>query len=312
MRIRHIIAFKKKADFINGANGNLNLLSHVLPFAFAPGTGYFPYYYYRTSSDIELTQAMPYFILNSRDRLVLINRDFSKAALICDSDIIALYKESFSAMLEQSKPLIKRPKATTGFLEYIKETVGDQDAPAHWIEPAPCIIPLVTYDMLDQHLKRELPDREAFVALLYDHCGHFRDNPFLVVDICTTEGLRNFINTGYIYGFPQKFINPANRETIKELLVALKERIDQGKVKILFTNPSKITVPAGIHLSINRKTGVDFIMYENADMDGRAICLSEDSINEAFMDFSESMEESGLVYSESDSIATLDSIISEL
>jgi hypothetical protein len=79
-----------------------------------------------------------------------------------------------------------------------------------------------------------------------------------------------------------------------------------------FTNPSKITVPIKTLLSINRKTGINFIMHNAVGSDFRAICLSEDSINEAFADFVESIEDSGLVYNESDSLAALNSIIGEL
>jgi hypothetical protein len=65
-------------------------------------------------------------------------------------------------------------------------------------------------------------------------------------------------------------------------------------------------------MEINRKTGIHFITHDRDTANFRAIILSEDSINEAFSDFVESVEDSGLVYNESDSLKTLNSIIDEL
>jgi hypothetical protein len=73
-----------------------------------------------------------------------------------------------------------------------------------------------------------------------------------------------------------------------------------------------MTVPSKTLLSINRKTGINFIMHDTAGSDFRAICLSEDSVNEAFADFAENIEDSCLVYNERDSLAMLESIRNEL
>jgi hypothetical protein len=107
-------------------------------------------------------------------------------------------------------------------------------------------------------------------------------------------------------------MKPIDRDTMRELLDTLINRITDNKVKVLFTDPSKITVPSKMLLSINKKTGVNFIMHDNTGSDFRAICLSEDSVNEAFADFVESIEDSGLVYNERDSLATLESIRNDL
>ena len=314
MQIRHIMAFAKKTDFINHTNRNLSLLSHVLPFAFAPGTGYFPYYYYRTSHDVEMTQAMPYFILTSRGKLVLINRDFSKAAFICDADIVALHKESFDTMLEQANPLIEQLNSAVDFFVYYKEIVSVPDLPVYWIEPEPCISLVITDELIDEYLKQDIPDRDGILNLICKHCDYYRNNQFHIINICTTDGLYRIINTGYLYNIHSELMNPLSRETTKQLLNILKTKSEKEKenVNVIFTNPSKITVPGKTCLSISRKAGVNFIMNSKALTSGRAICILEDSIDEAFWDFAESLEESGITCSASDSLGMLSSIIDEL
>ena len=313
LRIRHIIAFSKKANFTDNHNGNVGLLSNVLPFAFAPGAGYYPYYFYSSSLDIELTHIMPYFMLTSSGKLVLISKDFDKAALVCDSDIVALYRERFSDALEQARPLMKRLSSITEVLGHcIDSDIDDIDTPSHWIEPEPCIGPLVTDKEIDIRIKQDIPQRDELLQLICAHYGFLRKNQLSNINVCTTDGLYRMLDSGFIYNAPTEIMNPFIRDDIKALLVRLRDRIHNDKVKVLFTNPSKIKVPSKTLLQINRKTGINFIMFDRAASDFRAVCLSEDSIDEAFADFIENIEGSELVYNEKDSLAVLNSVINEL
>ena len=314
LQIRHIVAFTKQTDFLNNSNRNLSLLSHVLPFAFAPGTAYFPYYYYGVSYSSELTQAMPYFILTSQDRLVLVNKDFNKAVYISDTDIVALYRESFNVMLEQSKPLIKRLNSTFDFIIHINEIGSPDDTQFYWIEPEPCISLIITDEIISEYLRHDVPDRENMHSLLRSHCEHFRNSHFQIINACTTEGLYRVINSGYVYNIPSELMTPFSRETMKKLLEILinKSKDETGNVKLRFVNPSKISVPKKTFIGISKKTGVNLIMHSKALTAGRAICILEDSIDEAFWDFAESLEDSAITYNADDSLTMLSSIIYEL
>ena len=310
MQIRHIVAFSKKIDFIQKTNRNLDLLSLVLPFAFVPGTGYCPYYFYRASNDAELTQAMPYFVLTPTDKLVLISKEFNKAVLICDGGIVSLYRDSFKAMLEQATPLMRRLNSIFEVLNhYIDTDITDTGEPYHMIEPEPCIGQFATDELWNQHVRQEIENRETLVGLFLKHLGLLRKNQLRTINACTTDGLSRIISTGHTYYAPQELIEPFSRDSLKEILVAMRESIAGGKAKVLFTNPSKIAVPSKTILSINKKMGINIVMHKDNSSDFRAVYFSEDSINEAFVDFVESIEGSGLVYTEADSLTTLDSVI---
>ena len=91
------------------------------------------------------------------------------------------------------------------------------------------------------------------------------------------------------------------------------QRIKDKKVKFLLANPSKITIPKKTLISINGQGGVSFILHKDGDRpDFKAICVNEDSIYEAFTDFVESIEDSGLTYSPDDSLVILSDMISEI
>jgi len=315
-QIRQVVTFTKKVDFIENSNANIKLLTQILPLAFVSGAGYQPHYYYKTTSDVELTQAMPYFIITSPEKLVLINKDFNRAVLICDKAIVAAYTESFEAMLDQSKPLIESFDSAFEILEYCYSIYSrSKDEPFHWIEPEPCVGALITEDFLVETIKQDIPHRDVLLKMAYRHFSFIQENLLQNINVCTANGTSRLIDTGVIYYIPKELVNPMPRHKIKELLVQLQERINNKKVKILFSNPSKITLPHNTLLAVSRLTGVNFIMsISDGNCASKFMCinLSEDSINEAFMDFVESIEDSGLVYSEDESADTLAKIISEI
>jgi len=315
-QVRQIVTLLKKSDFIDNSNVNLRLLSKILPLAFVSGTGYDPHYIYRTTPDIDPAQAMPYFILISSQKLVLINKDFSRAALINDRCIVDMYSESFEIMFEQSRPLINNFDSAFEILEYCFSMYQQSnDEPFHWIEPEPCVGSSFSEDLIDKTLKSDIPNREEFIKLLYRHYSFIRENQQQNINVCTTEGTLRLIDNGMMYYAPKELFNTMPRHTMRDILVKLQERMENNNVKVLFTNPSKIILPGNTLLTISRRTGINFIM----SIDGGSnlsifmcINISEDSINNAFADFVESIEESGLVYSKEESADTLAKIVSEI
>jgi len=313
MHIRHLVAFSKKTDLPSNTNTNVGVLSQVLPLAFAPGTGYHPSYFYKSSRALDLTQAMPYFALTSTGRLVLISGDLSKAVLINDSSLVNLYSESFETMVGMAKPLMKKIDSMAEIMNlYVKITIEGEDEPFHWIEPEPCIGPLITRDMISMCLNDNLPNRNELVEIICQNNKNLRAIKRRNINACTADGIYRMINTGRVYNVPIDIIDSFPREIMKELLDILKQRVSSNEIRFHITNPSKMVLPKKTLTSMGKKTGILFVWHGNGKSeDFRAIHLSEESINEAFIDFAESLSDSGLVYSEDDSLEMLDSIYGE-
>ena len=131
------------------------------------------------------------------------------------------------------------------------------------------------------------------------------------INIGTTEGLIATIKTGRIAGGSPEIANPLSKEDAKELFATLRQLMADGEVKNLFINPSRFTIPQKSIILINGAVGVKFIMDTENAMYNIAH-IQEESISNAFLDFVESIEGSGLVYSTEESLAALDSIIGEI
>jgi len=315
-QIRHIITFAKKIDALDGHNTNIQQIANILPLAFASDTGYQPYYFYRSSPDLELTQTMPYFILTSTDKLILINRKLDRAALMCNKDFVQIYKDSFTQMLEQSKPLISTYENVHEVLAFHANAIHkDDDEPVHVINPEPSVEPVFTKEMLDKLIKRDIPDREELIEMVYKHYGIWRENKNPYIEVCATNGAYDLIHSGYFFFAPHDLFEPIPKDMMADIMSKMQAKINVKKLTLLFTDPSKILLPKKTFIAVSRKSGVIIFTSKgetNCPTDFICICLNEDSITEAVLDFVESIEQSGLVYSAEESAKTLESIIGSM
>lgn len=313
--IRHVITFSKKMDFANDSNANIGLLNNILHLVFVFGTEYHPYYHYRASAVPELTQAMPYFILTSSRKLVLISRDLNKAALICDKDIVDMYSEIFEDMLALSNPLISTYNNIHEVLNYYMSiTHNDKDEPVHVINPEPNIEPILTKEMITNIVKQGIPSKEDLIELIWKNYSLWRENKNPYINICATEGIYNLLNTGRIHYAPNDLLEPIPKDMMVDIMRGLQQKIKNEKVKLLFTDPSKIKLPQKTFIDVTKNGLIIFTSKGEANnpTDFMCIYLHEESINEAFLDFVENIEQSGIVYSLEESIKVLDCIINDM
>jgi plasmid maintenance system antidote protein VapI len=310
LKVRHIIGFTKKADFLTSENKNLRLLSQILPFVYVPGASYQPHYFYQQNGEPELTQAMPYFILTSTKRLVLFNKDFEKAVFISDTDFVSLYINNFESMLKASKPLIMHmiPSMEVLFNVFQANTTGQLSA-FYWIGPDVALKPLLTEEVIQKYMRKDIPNGENLVELTQSHYKLMSANLNRNIYVGTTDGAISAVKAGRIMGGNADIANSIAPEDVKDMLKTLKILLAESKVKSFFANPSKITIPQRTHFAINELSGISFIVTSTDNNAFQLVCFQEESITEAFIDFVESIGDSDLVYSAEETLAALDSII---
>jgi len=314
--IRHVVAFSKKNDFTNDKNNNLEQLIAFLPLVFTSFSGYHPHYFYKTSPGIEITNTMPYFIITSSNKLILINQNFDKAVLVCDIDLVDIYKENFEAILAESSNLLKNFDNMFDLVHfYANIGRSSKNSPFHWIEPEPCIGATMEPALVDSLIKANIAHREQFLGAVNRNFESLKLLSQSNINICTTDGLIRLIDTGMIYYADEAFVQPMSKAQLKKLLQQLRGHLQSGKTKLLFNDPSKMTIATKTLIAASEATGVHFVMgVGEQNHPSRFICLtiSESSITEAFVDFIESIEDSGLVYSTERSLNAFDNIIDSI
>lgn len=308
--IKNIIRLIKNPHASQNSNYNLEILSHVMPFAFSAGNGYQPYYYYENFdvyNDIALF--MPYYIITSK-YLITISADFNTAILYNKESILNTYKENFKIAITKSKPLIAQHFSCNDMLLAYLESNKNSGVISHVIEPQPCFAWYYTDDLIRCHLKQELENRDMLLDLLYDLYGKYRNNKVKPMSIFSIEGLNSFAVTGILSDLPTQFAIPFTIEERIMLLNKLRNDIAKTDYQVYAANPSKFIIPL-CSIQLYNTNGLDFFSSNN----NGAICSSyfeEKSIADAFYDFFESLPDSDLVYDKEETIKIIDSFIERL
>ena len=130
------------------------------------------------------------------------------------------------------------------------------------------------------------------------------------INIATFDGINASLKTGYYHTGIADVVELVPLEYWLDQLALMKQMMADNKAQIYFINPTKFTLPSLTFFSVNEQEGVDLMIYGKNISKFQIICFNEKSITEAFVDFAESIKDSGLVYSLEESVAILEEIIS--
>lgn len=304
--IEHIVRIYKNPQNLNNSNINLEILSHILPFAFCTGKGYGAYYFY-TNDDIasELALTMPYYLLTS-NRLITISTDFKSAVLYKNEEMIRFYHEEFDKALAQTAPLVSQIQECTDMISTYLSVFEIAGQPLHVMEPQPCLGKYYTHKHVEDHLRKEVPNREQAkksINQFYDNYKAYTLPSYYF----TLEGLQYMVNTGIIAGLPTHFATPFSSKETKVLLSSLRKEIAEDIVVSRIINPGKLRISPITSLQIFEKDGL--LLVTANDKNIISCFIKEQSINEAFLDFFESLSTSDLLYSKEETLDVLDEMI---
>jgi len=309
VRIRNIAAFSKKQGNESLQNTNISALARLMPLCLCSEIKYEPYYCYKNSPYLEITQVMPYFVLTSTGKVVLISKDFTQASMISDASLVEIYKDNFEQMIKNSKPLIKGFDKVLDYIDFCIDIVSkDSSSPFYSIVPAPPMEWYVSEQQIDSLIKRLLPLRGKLIKLATRFFSIFKNNRTDSIVICSTDGATKLIRDKVLSFTPNEIMNPIPAELIKEKYNEIHNEVSNDVFSLYFTNPSKFVIPDNTVFHIGRGSGVTFARKTHQEA-FRAIHITEDSIRNAFIDFVESVSDIGLVYNKDASLEMLEAII---
>lgn len=305
INIKNIIRLRKTPLSLQYSNYNLEILSHVMPFAFSAGNGYQPYYFYDSYDSYgDISLLMPYYIITNT-RVINLSADFKTAVLYNNQDIVNMHQEIFDNAIINSTPLTSQHVNCTDMLLSYLEATNNSGMITHVLEPQPCFSWYYTDNLMEQHLKQEIENRDAILKLLSHYYSGHKAYTRRPMSIFSIEGLNYFVNTGIIANLPTQFAIPFSVEERKRLLSKLKNDISNGIYEVYAANPSKFLIPI-CSIQIYNTKGMDLYSSNNNGTISSSL-IEEKSIAEAFYDFFESIPDSDLVHNREETIRIIDS-----
>ncbi len=310
INIEHIVRLSKNPHIQQNSNANLEIVSNILPFAFCIGNGYQPYYYYVTA-DIskDITLFMPYYFYTSNS-LVTISSDFKSAILYNNLDIKNAYHNEFRKCLTHTKPIVRQLSSCFDMISTYLNAFQNAGEITNAMEPQPCFAKYYTPKMVDDHLRLDVPNRDAVregICKIYSSYQSFYPS---VNTYFSIEGLASLTQTGIMNDLPARFALPFTVEERLFLLRSLKNDIEKDLFIARITDSSKFSISSLTSIQIYKNSGIVLIVNDD---NGIVSCfIEEKSICDAFTDFFESLPDSGLVYGKEETIKTLEEFIKQL
>lgn len=304
--VDHIVRIYKNPQSLNNSNINSEILSHILPFAFCVGKGYGAYYFY-TNDDLtsELALTMPYYLL-TKNRLITVSADYKSAVLFQCEDMIRLYHEEFNKALAQTAPLNFQIHECTDMISTYLSVFESAGQPLHVIEPQPCLGKYYTHKNVEDHLRKEVPNREQAKQSINQFYDNYKAYT-LASYYFTLEGLQYLVHTGIMADLPTRFATPFSSREIRTLLTSLRKDIAEDIVVSRIINPGKLRISPITSLQIFENDGLLLIAANDKNI--VSCFIKEQSINDAFLDFFESLSTSDLLYSKEETLEMLDEVI---
>ena len=288
--ITHVICLSKTSQFTEENQlYNLQYLQMMIPL-FSSNLKYYPYYFYDdVIAHYHNFNGFPCMILTT-EYAVVCTADYQKGFLYKGSSLLKLLHELYDSYQEESRPLFH-------VIDYLPVDSSLQQVyqtfPSYVIQPEACIIPLISEELLEKILYKELPDREAFIrqssALIEANRQLLSPEKFSIY--FTIPGLKHFLETGRIHEISEKIYRLLTPKERKEVLGNMLPYCRNGVYRLLKAPLNQLT--ENVHLVVNKNMG--YLLFK--DIRGQILCLTfnEPNLLNVFLDYAQSLED-GYLY----------------
>lgn len=103
-------------------------------------------------------------VLSSKYACVL-TADMQKGYITAKPEILRIFEEIFEECLEESKPMIRRITDLDEQFEVTGKILKNKDQ-VQSFQMTPCLTPVLTEQIYEKYLKKELPGREKLIQTL--------------------------------------------------------------------------------------------------------------------------------------------------
>lgn len=300
------------AGSINAADSvrrNLKKLESVIPLCFASRGNYKPYYFTDHSFSFTLSPLVYYIVTASC--LIQISEDLSTARICADHELINYYRNFFRKQLPKCDLLTQ---CSTSILDVLREYIaGTSPDSMQVFMSQPCPGRYITPEIIHRYLNNDDMPYPDMYSLVEQHFSVLRQISQNYLTIFTEKGLDDLVKNCVLQDLPPQYVPPLASEDIRQMLLALRTEISQGKISGFIVRPAYLQLPDYFSLYV---TPANLHIYTtNAFVFGAYCCnihIQEPSLCRIFTDFIKNLPGSPLVYSQEETLNLLEQYIAQL
>lgn len=291
--IQHILCMDNSKDILSSEqNYNINCFKTLLPF-YGMQYEYIPYYYYdQVSSHFGSFNLMPCLFLTSSEAVVC-SDDLMEGFYFSSPDVISSLSRYFHNALSNAKPLSTSFRSVLDtFLQNFYHKTSSQTM-QYYLAAEPCLIRFFRDEILEQHLKSDIPDRENVLELLKAYVRKqksFKNYYYFF----TKKGMENFLETGRLHEIPDEIYEAFHYSDRIDFLRQLYEE-NQAQPRTFLLKGNLADIPDNFNLFGSASTG--FLLFSKYYGLPSFLLLQEPKIIQSFYDFLSSIIENHLATS---------------
>lgn len=199
------------------------------------GFDYEPFYYYSRQAEIG-TFPLYSNLLVTETSAVLFTDDLAESIFFRDPDQVAVFRGKFDT-IAQGKPALSYVfRDIESFMVNMNNVILKRDRnmadTEYFYASQPCIIPILTDEIIRKHLRSDLFPRESegrndALKNIYDYIGaiqaRYKKSDNNSVNFLSESGIRYFMKTGRFAEVPMELYSPLSVEERKEMVLKLAE-----------------------------------------------------------------------------------------
>lgn len=181
-------------------NYNLTCLKNIYPL-YNYNYEYHTWYYYGPAPvQNGMFALFPYMVLTSRYACVL-TTDMQNGFLTGNMEIIKMLSRIFENCLSYTKCFARLSDHVENQIKFMKKTFSNQVS-GYCFQMTPCVMPILTEELLEKYVKKDLPDRAVFLEHLREYIEELVSQN--LIHICSLDGILKFLEDGEISEIPSE------------------------------------------------------------------------------------------------------------
>ena len=291
--------------------GNLGNFLKILDCApFYIGSGDILYEYTSERSDVLPFGFSDYIILSNE--AIFANENLDRALVVTDKETVSDFTDMCQLRINGMRSLVRRYSSIFDLFDFIRKATKPLSYVCYF-QHAPCVVPFIEYDQMQQIANTEFPEVEAVLPSLYEYYNAYKDR--LKMGAFTRKGLYDFANTGMLYDFPEEYITPASVEVRKQILIKMLNAMRSGISDFRIINENFIDFPIDTMIDYMKDCQLMFSMTPSsaADFSGQVgVVADEATLLEEASNFFDMLFESRYLYTRAQSEEIIVQCINEI
>lgn len=306
LQFHHILCINNGRSLIRSQyDYNLQCLKRIIPF-YGTNYAYQPWYYYDdVNSHFNNMNFMPCVFL-TETAAVVCTSDLKSGILFTGSGITGLLQKRFEDLKQTATPLaLSFSSVLDMHLKNLPLFMTDSSH-MYGLSAEPCLLPLLTDDLLERYLTKDLPERGSLILTLKNYLNSVASSN--LHNYFSREGILSFMETGQLHECPGDLYSPLTMPDRLYLLKKYREQVLAGKKFRLF-GEALDKFPSNLHLYTSR--GYGYMMFSDCSGHLLYLMLKEQNLLTAFYDFSASLKDCNMICSREETAIFLQNVIQQ-